>query len=667
MINLKFLRNVLLKALGLFIFFNLIFAALDPLPALGRLSLYNVLFPGRERFPFGETPEQAYNFSLYSVEAMFASHEINAAAKAADEYRVLIIGDSSVWGTLLKPEETIAGQINAARLTTCDGKRIRAFNLGYPTISLTKDLMILQEAMRYQPDQIVWLVTLQAFPLDRQLASPLVANNPGRIRPLIAAYNLPLDVNDSSFQDPDFWGRTIIGQRRALADWLRLQIYGVMWASTGIDQFYPAQYEPAQRDFAADDLDFNNQPPPTMNSEELAFEMLRAGHAIAGDVPLLLVNEPILISQGGNSDLRYNFFYPRWAYDLYRLWMDELVAAEGWDYLDLWDLVDESQFTNSAIHMNPAGTGSLAATIGTALQTRPCPPAADPIPTPIPTLTATAVPPATATPALPAMTSTAITPTVEVIVPTPTFAADAWKTMPVLPTLGARAQDIYRLGRTLGNDPHAFSKIGDCETASEWFLAIFDRPNSTLYRLGEYTSLQMVLDHFSGSFKRKSLAARIGFNSATLLSPNWADADQCQPGESPLVCELRVHKPAFAIIALGTNDAGNPAKFEPNLRTIIETCIERGVVPILSTKADNLEGDHRINAVIGRLAYEYDIPLWNFWLAVQPLPGRGLSEDGVHLTWAYNYFDDPAALRTAWVWRNLTALQTLERMLQAVP
>src|SRR5512134_2744853 len=114
------LPRILLKAALLFLAANLLLAAGDPLPALGRLSLYNHLLPGRPRLPFGETPERAYNFSLYQLEAMFASHEV-AAPKPAGEHRLLVVGDSSTWGTLLRPEETLAGQINLAGLTAADG------------------------------------------------------------------------------------------------------------------------------------------------------------------------------------------------------------------------------------------------------------------------------------------------------------------------------------------------------------------------------------------------------------------------------------------------------------------------------------------------------------------------------------------------------------------
>ena len=172
------LFGVLLKATLLFVLFNFAFLFMNDIP-FGKLSLYNFIFPGRERFPFGETRE-SYNLSLFDLDAMFASHVLAGTEKTPDEYRVLLIGDSSVWGTLLAPEQTLAGQLNASPITAC-GKQVHAYNLGYPTISLMKDLMILDQAKQYQPDMVIWLTTLEAFPKDKQLDSPIAANNSERI------------------------------------------------------------------------------------------------------------------------------------------------------------------------------------------------------------------------------------------------------------------------------------------------------------------------------------------------------------------------------------------------------------------------------------------------------------------------------------------------------
>src|SRR5258706_5934873 len=95
-----FFIRVVIKGLILFAVVNIIFALINPIPALGSLSLYNVLIPGRPRLPYGENPAESYNLSLTDLNTMFTSHEIAVARKAADAYRVLVIGDSSVCGVL---------------------------------------------------------------------------------------------------------------------------------------------------------------------------------------------------------------------------------------------------------------------------------------------------------------------------------------------------------------------------------------------------------------------------------------------------------------------------------------------------------------------------------------------------------------------------------------
>jgi hypothetical protein len=208
------LWRVLIKGLLLFLAVDLLFVPLNPLSMLGQVSAYNSIVPGRLSLPYGENPDQAYNLSLYSLDAMFASHELSAGKKPPDEYRVLLIGDSSVWGYLLKPDQTLSAYINAANLTSADGRQVHAYNLGYPTLSLTKDLVILRYAMQYQPDLIIWLLTLESFPVNKQLDSPILQNNPVATRDLISTYSLNLDLHDPRFVTPGFWDATLIGEHR---------------------------------------------------------------------------------------------------------------------------------------------------------------------------------------------------------------------------------------------------------------------------------------------------------------------------------------------------------------------------------------------------------------------------------------------------------------------
>ncbi len=357
-INWYFILRVVVKAAILFVLLNVVFAMLNPMEALGRPSLYNHLLPGRQRLPYGEQIADSYNLSLTNIPAMFASHAISQP-KANDEFRVIILGDSGIWGWFLENDETLAGQINRLRITD-NGQRITVYNLGYPIMSLTKDLLILDEVMRYEPDFIIWPVTLESFPREKQLVTPIVQNNGDRIRPFITNYPLNLNPNDAQFVKQNWFDRTIIGQRRNLADLLRLQTVAPAWAATGIDQAIPADIPLRQTDLDADTSwqVFTESTPFT--KDDLAFNVLAAGIARAGDVPVLLINEPMFISDGTNSDIRYNSFYPIWAYDLYREMLAETAVTHNWSYLDLWNSIPPEEFTDTPVHLTAVGTEQMA-------------------------------------------------------------------------------------------------------------------------------------------------------------------------------------------------------------------------------------------------------------------------------------------------------------------
>ena len=199
-----------------------------------------------------------------------------------------------------------------------------------------------------------------------------MANNPEHVSDLVRRFEISLDSKDPQLVYPGWWQRTIFGQRRALSDLIRFQSYGVLWAATGIDQEYPENYPPAQRDLKADDA-FLSWKPPVLPEGQLAWDVIQAGFRTAGQTPVWLINEPIMISTGKNREIRYNFFYPRWAYDQYRKILVERSRREGWSLLDFWDLLEENEFTNSAIHLSPAGTARLAEQISAALANAPCP------------------------------------------------------------------------------------------------------------------------------------------------------------------------------------------------------------------------------------------------------------------------------------------------------
>jgi hypothetical protein len=276
----------------------------------------------------------------------------------------------------------------------------------------------------------------------------------------------------------------------------------------------------------------------------------------------------------------------------------------------------------------------------------------------------TSVPPqstVTATPPLPATDEVTST----LLAPTPTLAPDAWKKMPIVPVVSSRMLAVYQAGLAAGRDPNRFSKIGDCQNITTYFLASFDNPKG--YRLGtQYNYLQATIDHFSGSWSRQSLAVKGGENVAASMDPLWADPKKCNSGETPIACEIRVNNPSIVTISMEESWSGDLVKYNEYLRKIVEYVLSQNVVPILATRAEIPGSKNSINEVVTRIAYDYQVPLWNFGVSVLPLPSYGLTADGFHLSQAGNFFDDPNSMKEGWPWRNLTALQAIDAVYRAV-
>jgi hypothetical protein len=235
---------------------------------------------------------------------------------------------------------------------------------------------------------------------------------------------------------------------------------------------------------------------------------------------------------------------------------------------------------------------------------------------------------------------------------------DQWRNWPYVPTISSRAIEIYKQGLAMGTDPHSFSIAGDCQSIIGVFLSDYD--NLYGYNLDPaYNYLRDTVTYFKGSFARDDVTRRGGFTAATILSPLLADQKVCKPGESPLTCEFRIHNPSILLITLEVGNPSIAAHYEMYLRQIIDQSIQHGVLPVLETKADVAEmgnGVHVMNPIIAKLAYEYDLPLWNFWRSAQPLFNHGIdpARDGFHITTDAQHL------------KSFVALQTLDAIRRAV-
>lgn len=363
--------RVLVKALLLYGLANLALAHFD-LP-LGTLTIYNWLAPGRERVPYER--ETSYYLAAHTIpiyedmDAMYASH-ILSRPKRADEYRVILLGDSSTWGFELHPNETLAGQLNDMKLTSCDGRRIVAYNGAFPLPYVMKDLLIMDKLRAYQPDMFIWAISLDALRNRTVYTNFFLDPYAPRVRELVARYDLrSLDL--SQLTAPTFWGRSIIGARSRLKKLVYLQLHAAGWAASGLDYEFNS-YPPLSND-QTNSLLFDQYTPQGLDLNTMLFDVLQAGYNVSGRAPLLIVNEPIFIATGKNSDIRYNSFYPRWAYDEYLGYLDAFMRERDDAYIDAWDALPQSEFTSTPFHRTSRGEQILAQRIAPSLIDLSCP------------------------------------------------------------------------------------------------------------------------------------------------------------------------------------------------------------------------------------------------------------------------------------------------------
>ena len=240
--------------------------------------------------------------------------------------------------------------------------------------------------------------------------------------------------------------------------------------------------------------------------------------------------------------------------------------------------------------------------------------------------------------------------------PTPDLriSPEQWQDWPIIPDITNNALAIYDNGVLQEVNTKSFSKIGDCQNIKEAFLGIYDM-NGRYFLRNDELEWQVTINNFSGFFNRDGEAIEQGLNVAAALSPLHANPDVCQPSESPLDCELRIANPSFAFISFERwwPSETPPDVYEKYLRTVVQKTIDHGTIPILVTKADNIEGNHKINQIIANLAFEFDIPLYNWWKAAQILPHRGMDpdrNDGFHIS------------TESWDTRSYYGLETLDSL-----
>ena len=126
----------------------------------------------------------------------------------------------------------------------------------------------------------------------------------------------------------------------------------------------------------------------------------------------------------------------------------------------------------------------------------------------------------------------------------------------------------------------------------------------------------------------------LGIAAAAMSDPDWADHALCDKNVGPFACEVWVSRASIVFIEVGTGDQYEWKEFEKNYRPLIAHALKKGALPVLVTKADDLEARNGapsgyINNVIRTLADEYNVPLLDFWQATRALPNNGLIDEEI--------------------------------------
>lgn len=105
----------------------------------------------------------------------------------------------------------------------------------------------------------------------------------------------------------------------------------------------------------------------TVASDGLMLNVISSADAMAYPIPILIVNEPIFIASGKNSQQYYDSYYSRQLYDQYRSIISDWAHNHHQPYVDAWDSVSGSEFTDTPFHLSANGERQLASLLAPAI------------------------------------------------------------------------------------------------------------------------------------------------------------------------------------------------------------------------------------------------------------------------------------------------------------
>lgn len=364
--------RVIAKALFIVLALNAAYAYVSA--RMGHAVGLGPLLPARSRFPIyarGHTEQTPGQFSIqnvFDVPTLFWSHIVARTPRSGSEYRVFLLGDSTV------RDSSLAEHLQAAGLTKCGGMAVQVYSLGYYDPSIMKDLILLRESLQYRPDLVVWFFEQEAL---RGEPKAFARSNGVYLAGLMGEYDLP--GHPGRKLEPGWYADSIVGQRTRLNLQVRLIMDTLILrnalghndaavtqlAIREISAAAENSVNPAWRRIANSYSELRPGLPAHPAQKDYLLAGVVAGQALTAPVPVILVNEPVNLGAG---DGQYD---PR-QYGPYSEVVAQAASAHDWTLLNLWDLVPAGDFVDR-VHHSPAGDKLVEQRLVPAIMAAPCP------------------------------------------------------------------------------------------------------------------------------------------------------------------------------------------------------------------------------------------------------------------------------------------------------
>ena len=312
---------------------------------------------------------------VYWLELLLRQHEVCwRAPQQPDELRVFLYGNSAVFGYSLRPQDSFAYGLNER----FDRRRIPAhiFNLGFAMTYQLKDALIMRASLTYQPDVIVYGVTLsdfehvapspffgimQFFDVNRALALQFAAERPAGLEEPLEIYRSLLSMVSLEHSPAQQLWQLGAAIRAAAREHAR-RIPGKTSPDLPDDPEWTARRRTLRYDCGRIKEGIEQRFKDWQQWNILAY--LKQLSDSTG-VPVAIINWPVANEP---VDDCYNVRYTNAALAEYNQWLAEQAHAAGFAYIDLHDFLSPEDFVDS-LHVAPRGHRKLAERLAPFLDT----------------------------------------------------------------------------------------------------------------------------------------------------------------------------------------------------------------------------------------------------------------------------------------------------------